>query len=389
MADAFNLSQMGNLPPELYEQQQALNRQQQMAQLLMQQGQKQPQAQMIGNRYVAPSIFQNLQPIASMLAGAYIGKQGDEKALELATKLREGRLGTQQAITEALNAGDTKKALSIATADQYGAGKEFIPALIANVIPKAAAPTTEMQNYNFAKTPEGGEFKGTFGQFQKEQANLKNFAPHASQLVPVQGGFAEYNPNTKTFTPIGGGQGGAAGTPAGALTPPLPSHLQSEVSSINQQKSSINDALKTVEANKDAFGPKFAAPGLLLGEYGTAKMNEKLSSSQVEARAKVFNIASSVIKERAGTAQSKQEQTVIMRFLPSPYDGEKAISDKFRAFNDYLDSKEKGINPVIGSVPSYRPGATQTPAATKGGLPAGVTKEQWNVMTPDEKAAFK
>ena len=189
MADAFNLSQMGNLPPELYEQQQALNRQQQMAQLLMQQGQKQPQAQMIGNRYVAPSIFQNLQPIASMLAGAYIGKQGDEKALELATKLREGKLGTQQAITEALNAGDTKKALSIATADQYGAGKEYIPALIGSVIPKAQESKVVG---NTLVSPEG---KAIF-------TAPKEYAPHAVQVIDTPNGLIQFDPNTRQMTPV-------------------------------------------------------------------------------------------------------------------------------------------------------------------------------------------
>ena len=50
----------GNLPPEILGQQQALNRQQQMAQLLMQQGQQTPQGQMVSGRYVAPSFTQNL-----------------------------------------------------------------------------------------------------------------------------------------------------------------------------------------------------------------------------------------------------------------------------------------------------------------------------------------
>ena len=46
----------GNLPPEILQQQQALNRQQQMAQLLMQQGQSMPSGQMVSGRYVAPSF---------------------------------------------------------------------------------------------------------------------------------------------------------------------------------------------------------------------------------------------------------------------------------------------------------------------------------------------
>jgi hypothetical protein len=89
MSDGYNLGQIGNLPPEIYQQQQELNRQQQMAAMLMKNTQ-QPQGQMISGRYVAPSWTQSLQPIANMLVGAYIGKKGDEQALELAKKLREG-----------------------------------------------------------------------------------------------------------------------------------------------------------------------------------------------------------------------------------------------------------------------------------------------------------
>jgi len=43
---------------------------------------------MISGRYVAPSFFQMLNPVANVLAGAYIGKQSDTKAAELAQRLR-------------------------------------------------------------------------------------------------------------------------------------------------------------------------------------------------------------------------------------------------------------------------------------------------------------
>ena len=68
---------IGALPPEFALQQQQLNRQQQMAQLLLQQG-SQPQAagQMVSGRYVPNSFFQNLQPVANMLVGAYMAKKG-------------------------------------------------------------------------------------------------------------------------------------------------------------------------------------------------------------------------------------------------------------------------------------------------------------------------
>ena len=83
----INIEQMGTLSPELYAQQQQLNRQQQLASMLMQNNQ-QPQGQMISGRYVAPNFFQALQPAVNMLTGAYLAKQGDTKATELAQKLR-------------------------------------------------------------------------------------------------------------------------------------------------------------------------------------------------------------------------------------------------------------------------------------------------------------
>ncbi len=79
----------GTLPPELFAQQQQLNRQQQMAQALMQQGQQMPQGQMVSGRYVAPSFFQNILPLAQMYAGSRMAEKGDQKALELAQALRK------------------------------------------------------------------------------------------------------------------------------------------------------------------------------------------------------------------------------------------------------------------------------------------------------------
>ena len=78
----------GTLPPELFAQQQQLNRQQQMAQLLMQQGQQQPQGQMVSGRFVPTSFFQNIAPLAQMYAGTRMAEKGDKKALDLAAQLR-------------------------------------------------------------------------------------------------------------------------------------------------------------------------------------------------------------------------------------------------------------------------------------------------------------
>jgi len=78
-----------NLPPEILGEQQALNRQQQLAQMLMQQGQKTPQGQMIGNRYIPPSFTQNLAKLANIYVGGELAKKGDKQALDLAAALRQ------------------------------------------------------------------------------------------------------------------------------------------------------------------------------------------------------------------------------------------------------------------------------------------------------------
>jgi hypothetical protein len=124
-----------NLPPEVALEQQRLTRQQQMAQALIQNNQ-QPQGQMVGGRFVAPSIFQNLQPVANMLAGAYIGNQADEKQLALADRLRKREsevLGkymtsmTPVAAKEGGIYGPSGQLTQETTADMYGPDMQLNP----------------------------------------------------------------------------------------------------------------------------------------------------------------------------------------------------------------------------------------------------------------------
>lgn len=83
------MADIGTLNPEQMLQQQQILRQQKMAEMLMQQGMQQPQGQMVGGRYVAPSIFQNL----AGLANQYVGQKGIERAeqaqLDLAKAIRQ------------------------------------------------------------------------------------------------------------------------------------------------------------------------------------------------------------------------------------------------------------------------------------------------------------
>jgi hypothetical protein len=208
--DQLNLAQAGTLPPELYQQQQALNRQQQMAAMLMQQGQQQPQGQMISGRYVPTSFFQNLQPVANMLTGAYLAKQGDVKAAELAKQLREGKNTAEEAIINKMTgydkatelagpyagnvpmptaiqtvAPDLAGALRDIRTNPYGAGKEYTPTILKQMMPEK--PSDQL-GYELAKS-QG--FPGTFIDYKiglanagaaRTSLNVQNQLPFKEQI---------------------------------------------------------------------------------------------------------------------------------------------------------------------------------------------------------------
>jgi hypothetical protein len=66
-----------------------VGRQQALAQALLQQGQQQPQGQMISGRYVKPSPLQNINNLLQTATGLYGQSQADEKAQKTAQKIRQ------------------------------------------------------------------------------------------------------------------------------------------------------------------------------------------------------------------------------------------------------------------------------------------------------------
>lgn len=103
MATLPSQANIGTLSPDLYAQQQALNRQQQMAQLLMQQGMQQPQGQMVSGRYVAPSFFQYAAPLFQTYAAQSMAKEGDKAMADLLRQQTERQQKVGQEFFEAVS----------------------------------------------------------------------------------------------------------------------------------------------------------------------------------------------------------------------------------------------------------------------------------------------
>jgi len=119
--------QYGNLSPEEYQQQQQINRQQKMAQMLLQNTQ-QPQGQMVSGRFVAPSFFQNILPLVNMYQGQRLAEQADTKAASLAEAIR-GRNATEiQDIAQTLQGTSNYKpaVMPQISRDEYG---QMMPAV--------------------------------------------------------------------------------------------------------------------------------------------------------------------------------------------------------------------------------------------------------------------
>lgn len=172
--------------PEILE----FNRQRKLADLLTSTGMQTPQGQIVGGVYVPTSPFEYIGNIAKIYAGSKLGEDIEKKQIDLAEQLRKGKEQETRAIIERLSPRDVQTemagpytgnvpmpvvtqtmppdiqgAMNLALQSQYGAGKELLPTLIQRSLPEPIKPTTDMQNYEYAKSTG---FKGSFNDFRNQ-----------------------------------------------------------------------------------------------------------------------------------------------------------------------------------------------------------------------------
>jgi hypothetical protein len=374
-----------NLPPEILEQQQALNRQQQMAQLLMQQGQQMPQGQMVSGRYVAPSFFQNILPLAQMYAGTRIAERGDKRVLDLAEQLRKGKEQETQAIMEQLKprdvqtqmAGpytgnvpmpvatqtlppDLQAATNLALQSRFGAGKELLPTLINRALPEPVKPTTDIQNYEFARS-QG--YKGSLNDFKNQ------ISPIEKERLALDREKFEFDKANK-----------ASGKD---LT-----ESQGKASAFQSQMVSASNAVNTLEGQ--GFDPTlFKSQTAVKLAGGAANPLIPVAAQQYKQAQDQWSEA--YLRFKTGAAATEPEVVRNNRtFFPVFGDKPEQIAQKAaareQAERDIGIAAGRGSN--LGAQPiGQQP--KQTPVGKNVSVPAGVDPKVWNVMTPQEKALFK
>ena len=164
----------------------------------------------------------------------------------------------------------------------------------------------------------------------------------------------------------------------------VPSETRKELTSIDQQRSVIDGALKAVKDTPNAFSfVRGAVAGVL--PYGESLAGRTETPEQTQARAYVFNNVSRVINERAGAAQSAQEMQRLRSFLPADTDNAEQITNKLKGFQTYLQDLEKG---TIKAVP---PAAKEFLEKTRAQQLSDIDKQalQWANANPNDPRSAK
>jgi hypothetical protein len=162
--------------------------------------------------------------------------------------------------------------------------------------------------------------------------------PNLQHIGTPETGISTFNPRT-----------GAVGTAQGANpNPKLTEKQRNEVAGLQAEFAAIDRAISMAKANPGAFG---VAQGVAseAGPLAQSLAGRVYSPNENAARSAVFNTVSSVIKDRAGTAQSAQEQANILRFMPGPHDGAPQIVAKFQDYQEYMRTRAGGYVQPVGA----------------------------------------
>lgn len=232
--------------------------------------------------------------------------------------LLDSKVGVTNSMKNHILSQDTGATTRLISAPEYGPGAATV--VPGSTVTKTLSPEAAAANARAAAAQSLLERK-----FAYEKAN-----PGYTVQEAGDGSLIAVNKNNpKDVQPVSMG---------GVPVQKMPEAAKKEIMSINQQRSTINGALNALQEAPDAFSYKRGA----MGKVSESLAGRTETPAQTQARAYVFNNVSSVIKERAGAAQSAQELQRINSFLPSDTDNATQIQNKLTGFLNYLNDLEAG-----------------------------------------------
>lgn len=378
-ADGYNFGQAGTLSPEEFAQQQSLNRQQQMAALLMQRGQQQPQGQMISGHYVAPSIFQNLAGLANIAASRYIGEKADTEAAKLANAIRENKADVEQQIINKMTPqAETKQelagpytgnvpmpvavqpgreadyagALKMIQMNPYGAGKEYTSTILKQMMPE---PTTLEREWKAAKA-QG--YAGTINDFKNQMSEAdKERIKIDKQRLGLEGARFNLDRQMKEFELKGGklndeqGKAVGFGTRAKEASAILGDLETKGVKDIGKTRSVVGGILGATPLIGDKLEQGVISSANMLPSFLGGPNEQQQSTLQARK-----NFATAILRKESGASISPTEFADVERiYFAAPGDSDAIVKQKQRSRQLAINALETQAGPGARFIREFNP----------------------------------
>lgn len=161
-----------------------LDRQRQLAQMLIKQGMEQPQGQMVSGRFVAPAWTERLANLLNIYSGQRGLEEADKKQLDLAKQLRQQYANEVKQFRSLMQGqeGTPEKAVEMAGpfGEMVGPNNTDIPMPIAYTPARAAVAPNPQAAYDFAVSASNPALQAV---------GMKNLTPEAVTLSEGQKRF--------------------------------------------------------------------------------------------------------------------------------------------------------------------------------------------------------
>jgi hypothetical protein len=361
-----------------------LQRQRALANLLTGQAFNAPQGQVISGRYVKPSGLQQALPMINAAIGGLTNANLDTKQTELAAALR----GKEMQAAQQYATATTPQARMAAAMSPYA------PQMIKTAFAERMKPQKIGADESLVAEDFG---TGQFAPMYQGPSKLPSVLDVAVSLIPgLSRNRAEWTPEQTTQVENKVRQ--LEKDKASVTHINMPSETERKAGTM------VNILDKNLQQMQTALGvdPSAVKPNVPASIVEAITGPNLLSRTMKPAQRQVIedaqlDILDAALTLRTGAAYTR-EQLLGYREAYFPRLGDKpdAINAKKQRLENLIDSayiSSGRATPPRTSMPYTpslaQPNANQQLNIPNMKLPPGVTQQLWNVMTPEEKAAFK
>jgi hypothetical protein len=204
------------------------------------------------------------------------------------------------------------------------------------------APPASVAEFNFAKTPEGGSFKGSYQDFVTAKAAAGRAPRAESPLEKV------VDPNTGEIVFVSREEAlRKRMTPASdARLKPIPTQINQAIIKNVQTLRQLDDTIALLGKNPDATGYKGYLPNVVLS---------RVDPEGVDVRAGIADIGSLVLHERSGAAVTAAESPRLLPFIPLATDDNATAVKKLKRMREIAAADQLGLTETYGQDQGYKP----------------------------------